>query len=109
MRLQYRRMPLKSESEPFAVSGLAAAHPELHHYTTFAGLKGIVETNTLWATYFRELNDSTECLALREPLVEVLRRKFVELLGNQPRQIRRRLPKFGGAEGVAAHEAELLV
>jgi hypothetical protein len=60
-------MPLKkSESEPFAVSGLAAAHPELHHYTTFAGLKGIVESNTLWATHFLDLNDSREVFLLEE-------------------------------------------
>jgi hypothetical protein len=40
-----------------------ATHPELHHYTTFQGLKGIVETNTIWATHYCDLND------LKHPLI----------------------------------------
>lgn len=32
----------------------------LYHYTTFAGLKGILETRSLWATDFRYVNDAKE-------------------------------------------------
>jgi hypothetical protein len=32
----------------------------LCHYTDFGGLKGILETGALWATYSRTLNDATE-------------------------------------------------
>jgi hypothetical protein len=32
----------------------------LYHYTTANGLKGIVESNTIWATHYRFLNDKTE-------------------------------------------------
>lgn len=35
-------------------------HPELTHYTTADGLKGIVESKTLWATHAGFLNDSEE-------------------------------------------------
>ncbi|MFC4307616.1 DUF2971 domain-containing protein [Steroidobacter flavus] len=34
----------------------------LYHYTTPAGLLGIAESKTLWATHIRYLNDSTEYL-----------------------------------------------
>ena len=34
--------------------------PELFHYTTVEGLKGIIESNTLWATSAYHLNDSSE-------------------------------------------------
>lgn len=40
------------------------SHPELHHYTSFEGLKGIFETRTLWATHYLYLNDSTETKVL---------------------------------------------
>ena len=46
--------------------------PELHHYTDTGGLKGIVESNSLWATYFGDLNDAQEVHALRVPLVDEL-------------------------------------
>jgi hypothetical protein len=32
----------------------------LYHYTDFNGFKGIIESHSLWATYCRSLNDSTE-------------------------------------------------
>ena len=44
----------------------------LHHYTTAEGLKGIVESNSLWATAAYYLNDSSEveygCAVLRAVL-----------------------------------------
>lgn len=45
------------------------AHKQLYHYTNFEGLKGILESQTLWATHFRHLNDSSEIEAMR-PLLE---------------------------------------
>jgi hypothetical protein len=46
--------------------------PELYHYTDTSGLKGIVESNSLWATYFGDLNDAQEVHALRVPIVDEL-------------------------------------
>jgi len=45
------------------------AHPQLYHYTREAGLKGIVESNALRATYFADMNDAQEIHALRARLV----------------------------------------
>jgi hypothetical protein len=47
-------------------------HPELHHYTSWLGLKGIFESGTIWATHYSGLNDSTEGYLLRNVLVEPL-------------------------------------
>ena len=49
---------------------LIERHPELH-YTT-AGLEGILKTNTLWATHFLNLSDSSEIILLKKPLVDAL-------------------------------------
>ena len=33
---------------------------ELYHYTGIHGLKGIIESQTLWATHYKYLNDAEE-------------------------------------------------
>jgi len=64
------------------------SHPELYHYTNAAGLKGIVESNSFWATYFGDLNDAQEIHALRVPLVDEL----AERLNRVVREARLRKP-----------------
>lgn len=39
---------------------LAEEHPQLFHYTSAAGLDGILRTQTLWASHYAYLNDATE-------------------------------------------------
>jgi hypothetical protein len=55
-----------------AAPDFATKHPELHHYTNFNGLRGIIESNTLWATHFAYLNDSSEVTLLQKPMVDTL-------------------------------------
>lgn len=45
----------------------------LFHYTTFNGLYGIVENNTIWATHFKYLNDKSEYSIFEERLTEYLK------------------------------------
>ena len=35
-------------------------HDTLYHYTSMDGCRGIIETQTLWATHYQHLNDSSE-------------------------------------------------
>lgn len=104
---------VKSEIGRFAVGrDLASTHPELHHYTTFAGLKGITESNTLWATHFLDLNDSQEVVHLREPLTAVLNNVFREVLRTRQREslrLRRIISNEGGLERTALTTAEAFV
>jgi hypothetical protein len=51
----------------------------LHHYTDRAGLVGIVESRTLWATDIRFLNDETEALYARELFGSLVKRLRSEL------------------------------
>jgi len=60
------------QPDQIATPQLIQEHPELHHYTSIEGLRGIVESNTLWATHFEDLNDASEFIHLRRPLVEAL-------------------------------------
>jgi hypothetical protein len=66
-------------SETSATNGdrdsLLRNHPQLYHYTDEAGLRGIIESNSFWATYFRHMNDANEIFELRQPLVtEMIKR-----------------------------------
>lgn len=42
------------------MSGIPAAVQSLYHYTTLSGFKGIVESNSIWATNSNYLNDKHE-------------------------------------------------
>jgi hypothetical protein len=96
------------------------AHSELHHYTTFTGLKGICGTNTLWATHFAYLNDTAEVVHLQAPLLEALVAKFTDILNERRKSIAgsqadydiclgASLAQPGGAERVARAAATDIV
>lgn len=80
-----------------------AAHPELHHYTNAAGLKGIVSTNTIWATHFRDLNDSTEVTHLRQSFADALALRYEELIARQTLSegLRELYEREGGSQKLA--------
>lgn len=48
------------------------AHPELFHYTSKAGLEGIITSQSLWATRYDCLNDSQEVFQIKPLLVRSL-------------------------------------
>lgn len=59
---------------------LADSHPRLYHYTGEHAFKSIVQNNTLWGTYFDDLNDSTEFKHIRTPLAEELGERFIPVV-----------------------------
>jgi hypothetical protein len=60
---------------------------ELYHYTGIHGLKGIIESQTLWATHYKYLNDTEEVIHLRDKLPEFLRPVFKKIFsGLNPRE-----------------------
>jgi hypothetical protein len=56
---------------------LTNEHAELYHYTGIKGLKGIIESQTLWATHYRYLNDSEEIFHFRNRLPDILRPNLI--------------------------------
>lgn len=55
-------------------SPVSDEHDELFHYTNSIGLKGILSTNSLWATHYTHLNDSKEFLEFKS----FLEKYFIE-------------------------------
>jgi hypothetical protein len=70
-----------AQAHRFDISDIdVASHPELHHYTNFSGLSGIVQSNTIWATRFSNLNDASEVTLLRGPLTKAVENRFLGYL-----------------------------
>lgn len=55
-----------------------AEHPELMHYTTVDGLKGIVASKTLWATHAGYLNDSEEVIGFLDNRLPMILESVLE-------------------------------
>jgi hypothetical protein len=84
-------------------------YPELLHYTTFAGLRGILSSGSMWATDAAFLNDSSEIShffdeRLRELIAEDARQYAIEL-ARVPKHLVQMI-KDGGFEQVMATEVE---
>ena len=87
------------------------AHPEVFHYTSVAALKGILQTNELWATSTRHMNDSSE-LELIWPLVksqiiEYLHDEMCSFVRARP-NVAVRQSEIDGANGFAATDGQML-
>jgi hypothetical protein len=57
---------------------LIGLYPELHHYTGWEALKGIVSLNTFWATHYKYLNDLTEVVHMKAYLASLVPRNRPE-------------------------------
>lgn len=85
-------------------------YPELLHYTTLQGLRGILSSGCLWATDAACLNDSSEIThffdeRLRKLILEDARKRAIELAGVP--QYLARMISDGGIDKVVDIEADV--
>ena len=89
-----------------------SSYPELHHYTTFSGLSGIIRSNTIWATHFSNLNDTSEVLLLRNPLLQAVANSFLSYViirQGTDSLFRDFIIQHGGHSSVATSDASSLI
>ena len=61
-----------------------ADHPKaIYHHTTRAGLQGILQSNTLWASHSQFLNDPAELNYARGLVTTELQRRIAECDGTE--------------------------
>lgn len=86
------------------VERIIQLHPELYHYTGADGLKGIIESNSFWATYFPQMNDAQEIHHLRPSLVLEMAARLTPIV----EQIRLQKPRdpIVGRPGAPQHVAQ---
>ena len=87
-------------------------HPYLYHYTDFGGLKGILETQMLWATHYKALNDFSEVEQMRSVLEGSTFKIVNAVMRERARQsfvYKRFLDKHGGLAAASQSVAKGLV
>ncbi len=88
------------------------AHPEVVHYTDWNGLNGMISSQTIWATRYDHLNDSTEIVHLRERLVQAVLPhvsiRFKKEVGDSYKR-KRAVQKAGGLHIAVRQNAEAIV
>ncbi len=84
----------------------------LYHYTTWEGLKGILQTQSLWATNYKFLNDYSELVLFKNKLVSLILPDVLEgykqLIAHKPSS-REKIQKQGDLERIVRHDAEVFV
>ena len=74
-RLNVREELRRADSEIFPDN--PSIPDEVTHYTSFAGLKGIIEKQEIWCTDIREVDDSSECDYGMDVIRNIIARKSV--------------------------------
>lgn len=89
-------------------------HPEVFHYTSRNGLRGILDSDRLFATHYQHLNDSSELQILRSELPAKLEPIIHEILIKDFRssqKSKREIRKLGGVvklrKSIAAEIADV--
>lgn len=87
-------------------------YKKLYHYTTWEGLQGILDTQTLWATNYKFLNDYSEIILFRDKLISLIRPHvhdaYKKLIIHSP-QVEQKINDCGGIDQVVQHDAEVVV
>jgi hypothetical protein len=84
-------------------------HPELHHYTGWVGLEGIIRSQSLWSVRYDRMNDPTEMEYAKQfirdqlsvPMRDNLRRRRLK-----SSRLDRRIKELGGINEVVRLEGE---
>lgn len=87
-------------------------YEKLYHYTTWEGLKGIIENQTLWATNYKFLNDYSEIILFKDKLISLIypyvSDGYKKLIEHRP-SVMQKINREGGLHKVVQHDAKGLV
>lgn len=65
-------------------------YENLYHYTTWDGLLGILQTQTLWATHYKFLYDYSEIVLFKDKLISLIlphvREEYVKTIEQSPQK-----------------------
>lgn len=91
---------------------VSEVYEKLYHYTTWVGLKGILQTQSLWATNYRFLNDYSELVLFRDKLVSLIHpfglEGYKKLLIHKT-SLKDKIEKLGGLDRIVQHDVEALI
>src|SRR6185295_8437779 len=82
------------------------------HYTTQAGLIGILESQALYATHFAYLNDSNEMKQIKPRVCQIalsIATKMYHDRAKESKALRNEMEAFGGPDKIAAEVAQRII
>ena len=85
---------------------------KLYHYTTWEGLQGILQTQTLWATHYRFLNDYSELVLIRDKLIDFvvpIVKEECRVLIEKDKDVQGAIDQMGGLDQVVRNDAAAFV
>lgn len=88
---------------------VSEVYKKLCHYTTWEGLYGILEAQTLWATNYRFLNDYSEIILFKDKLISLITPYVLEGFEKRIKSlpdIIEKIQKEGGLPKVVQHDSE---
>lgn len=87
-------------------------YAKLYHYTTWGGLQGIIENQTLWATNYKALNDYSEIILFKDKLVSLIYPYVLDVYNNLIKDrpdVLEKINRDGGLQKVVQHDSKGLV
>jgi len=87
-------------------------HPRLYHYTTLQGVLGIIQSQCLWATHYKFLNDSSEIIRFHQELIEILCaavRADYEKASKKSPHAKEIILANGGLDTIVRHDVKVFV
>jgi hypothetical protein len=88
------------------------AHDVIYHYTAQSGLYGILENQTLHATHYAYLNDTTEMVQIKEQLKAITTPVVLEMyrtLAKKTKEAERKMETQGGIDTLASHDTSTVI
>ncbi len=95
----------KTSRDEIARKELVEQHPELFHYTSFDAFEDIVKSQTLWAKYFRDLNDTTEIFHAETRLADLLTTQLKKYIQQNRSNLKPLIKEARGMRELAKHDA----
>ncbi|HRJ67232.1 MAG TPA: DUF2971 domain-containing protein [Alphaproteobacteria bacterium] len=92
---------------------VSQTYKNLYHYTNISGALGIINSNQLWATHCRFLNDTTERVHALESMYHQMQPRVLEIIRELEKEPAAKaflnLDAEGGAENLARDEARKII
>ncbi len=91
---------------------ISEIYKNLYHYTTWDGLLGILQTQTMWATHCKFLNDYSELILMRDKLIEftspIVEKNYRDII-KEDVNAQATIDEGGGLNKIVQDDAEVVI
>lgn len=106
---------METKMDETRIEKTSSIYPQLYHYTNTAGLYGILQSQNIWATHYKFLNDETEGELFKNKIREVISNSIFEAYGEiltsrkDKEDIEQKIQKEGGWGELLSEETDAMI